>query len=68
MQGDIPVFLDNKGQTWELALSMTLLVFVYVYRIDVNIERATYALLKLKKFALENIYFQVTTSPSNKVL
>ena len=44
-EGDIAIFVDNKGKTWELALWMTLLVFIYVYRIDMNIERL-YALLK----------------------
>ena len=38
-KGDTHIFVDNKGSTWEPALSMTLLVFIYVYRIDMNIER-----------------------------
>ena len=37
-KGDTPIFVDNKGQTWGPALWMTLLVFSYVYRIDMNIE------------------------------
>ena len=38
-KGDTPIFVDNKGWTWEPASSMTLLVFIYVYRINMNIER-----------------------------
>ena len=36
---DTPIFVNNKGLTWEPALSMTLLVFIYEHCIDVNIER-----------------------------
>ena len=39
MQGDTPTFVDNKGQPWGPALWTTVLVFNYVYRIDINIER-----------------------------
>ena len=38
-KGDTPIFVENKGWTWEPALWMTLSVFIYVYRIDMNIER-----------------------------
>ena len=38
-KGDTPIFLDNKGWTLEPALSMALLVFIYIHRIDMNIER-----------------------------
>ena len=38
-KGDIPIFVDNKGKTWEPALWMNLLGFIHVYRIDMNIER-----------------------------
>ena len=38
-KGETPIIEDNKGWTWEPALWMTLLVFIYVYRIDMNIER-----------------------------
>ena len=38
-KGDTPTFVDNKGKPWEPALWTTLLVFIYVYRIDIKIER-----------------------------
>ena len=34
-----PIFVDNKWWTCEPALWTALLVFIYVYHIDVNIER-----------------------------
>ena len=34
-KGNTPKFVDNKGQTWGPAL---LLVFIFVNRIDINIE------------------------------
>ena len=36
--GDTPIFVDNKGYTWETAFWITLLVFIYAYCIDMNIE------------------------------
>ena len=38
-ESDTPTFVDNKGQTWGQALSTRILVFIYIYRIDINIER-----------------------------
>ena len=48
---------------------MALLVFIYVSRIDVNIERLKDLCLAQTNITCTlKIYFQVTTSPSNKVL
>ena len=65
-KGDTPIIEDNKGWTWEPALWMTLLVFIYVYRLDINIER----LMPCSKniTCTWKIYLQVATSPSNEVL
>ena len=38
-KGDIPAFVDNKGQPWRPALCHEqVMVFISVYRIDVSIE------------------------------
>ena len=34
-----PTFMDNKGQTWGQVPWTRVLVFIYIYRIDVNIEQ-----------------------------
>ena len=38
-KGDIPTFVDNKGQAWGTALWTKVLSSVYVYRTDINMER-----------------------------
>ena len=32
-------FANNKGENWEQALRTRVLVFIYIYRIDIDIER-----------------------------
>ena len=38
-KGDSLTFVDNKGWPWGPALWTTVLIFLYVRRIDINIER-----------------------------
>ena len=54
-KGDILIFVDNKEQTWEPALSMTLLVFIYVQHIDMNIEQLSIPCSKKHNLGLKNI-------------
>ena len=70
---DTPKFMDNEGQTWDSALWMTLLVFIYIYRDDMNIERlipcSNKDNLHLKNIPSINSKSkqQSTFNPSNKV-
>ena len=40
-KGDTPTFVEVSPYPWGPASWMTVLVFKYVYRIDINIERLT---------------------------
>ena len=38
-KSDTPTFVNNKGQTCGQAFWRRMLVFIYIYRIDINLER-----------------------------
>ena len=38
-KSDTLTFADNKGENWEQALRTRVLVFIYIYRVDIDIER-----------------------------
>ena len=72
-KGNTPIFVDNKGQTWKAALSITLLMFIYVYTFDMNIERLMPCSDK-PNWHLKNMLSssnkskqQILSSPSNRV-